>query len=187
MGEETLASQLDQRLGARTSRHLTIAWREGAVVAALQVTGFRVSAAEALALARRQQERIVRATAGTRARRVRHGSGAGPGPGFGAGAAVGRRRGSGDAGGHWRRACLTLARWPSEPVAVARSDALHGSWASWANLTRKRPSAFARTRRLRFASPARTRTRTRSPGENPEPASRTGLASSTRSFGAPAP
>ena len=68
VGEETLASQLDQRLGARTSRHLTIAWRQGAVVAALQVTGFRVSPAEALALARRQQERIVKATAGTRAR-----------------------------------------------------------------------------------------------------------------------
>ena len=68
VGEETLASQLDQRLGARVSRHLTIAWRQGAIIAALQVTGFRVSPAEALALARRQQERIVRATGGTRAR-----------------------------------------------------------------------------------------------------------------------
>ena len=68
MGEETVASQVDQRLGPRVSRHLTIAWRQGAVTAALQVSGFRVSVADAVALARRQQARIVRATAGTRAR-----------------------------------------------------------------------------------------------------------------------
>ena len=34
-------------------------------------------------------------------------------------------------------------------------------------------------RAVRFAPPVRTRTRTRSRGEKPEPASRTGLASST--------
>jgi hypothetical protein len=67
VGQATVAAQLDQRLGARVSRHLTIAWRQGRVTAALQVSGFRVSLAQALALARRQQARIVRATAGRRA------------------------------------------------------------------------------------------------------------------------
>ena len=69
VGEDTAAAQLDQRLGPRVSHHFTIAWRQGEVTAALQVSGFRVTAAEAVALARRQQERIVRARAGTGARR----------------------------------------------------------------------------------------------------------------------
>ena len=68
VGEETVATALTQRLGPRVSRYLTIAWRQDGVIAALRVSGFRVTADDAVTLARSQQKRIVRALAGTAAR-----------------------------------------------------------------------------------------------------------------------
>lgn len=62
VGGDSVASTRLQDLGATRSRFYTVAWREGAVTASVQVNGFdgRVGTADLERLAQRQQNRIRR-------------------------------------------------------------------------------------------------------------------------------
>lgn len=64
LGDEARAVTYSQGLKPNVIHHYAIAWRDGPVTASVTANGFRLTAPQALALARAQQARIQRATSG---------------------------------------------------------------------------------------------------------------------------
>jgi hypothetical protein len=58
LGDESQAVTYRQGLGANTVSYYVIAWRDGAVTASVNLNGFKLTWPEALALARKQENRI---------------------------------------------------------------------------------------------------------------------------------